>query len=357
MAFVTETYAELEFRLSPPQVGPDWRLYRVIQRPVALAEALAKAMAINRNRSSWNNRLSHWERPASDSEEAQIERAATMVRKAIAGNRFLMDEGIAIRPQGSYHNNTNVRQEADMDLRAMHPLVYSEYGEGVVPEYARQVSGLTPVGRYGADVARDLRAEMAKSFTAAFGKDVVTVGSKAIRIDKKVNSRADVDVVPTFDYRWIAWNAAAGRFDVTCGVAIFGTDGSITRNYPDDHTANGRDKRARTRHRFKKVVRSLKRLRDELVEFGMLKPKRVPSFFIESLVHWVPDWVFLCEDDDRYGRVIRVLDQMAVQLKDLTTTDVATEINGIKYLFHPTQPWTVVDAQVFIAAARARLAA
>jgi hypothetical protein len=37
---------------------------------------LLEALAQSRTRPSWNDRLTHWERPASDSEEAMIERAA-----------------------------------------------------------------------------------------------------------------------------------------------------------------------------------------------------------------------------------------------------------------------------------------
>jgi hypothetical protein len=76
----------------------------------------------NRTRSSWNDRLTHWERPASDSEEVQIERAASIVRSALAGNAWLRSEGVVISAHGSYFDNTNVRLESDMDLRAVNPL-------------------------------------------------------------------------------------------------------------------------------------------------------------------------------------------------------------------------------------------
>ena len=72
---------------------------------------LAEAMAEARSRASWNDRLSHWEKPASDSEEAIIERAANSVRTLIAKNSRLCNEGVSIEPQGSYYNNTNVRQD------------------------------------------------------------------------------------------------------------------------------------------------------------------------------------------------------------------------------------------------------
>lgn len=90
-----------------------------------------------RTRSSWNDRLTHWERPASESEEVQIERAASMVRSAVAENAWLRNEGVAVSAQGSYFNKTNVRLESDMDLRAVHPLIRIEYAPNVLVEAPR----------------------------------------------------------------------------------------------------------------------------------------------------------------------------------------------------------------------------
>src|SRR3954447_7453194 len=121
---------------------------------------LAEAMAEARSRASWNDRLAHWEKPASDSEEAIIERAANGVRTLIAKNSQLCNEGVSIEPQGSYYNNTNVRQESDIDLRAVHPMIGLVYAEGVVPQYADAVLGYQPGGRTFAQVLSNIRQEM-----------------------------------------------------------------------------------------------------------------------------------------------------------------------------------------------------
>ncbi len=91
-----------------------------------------------RTRSFWNARFEHWERPPSDTEEIQINRAASMVRTALVGNAWLQAENVTIAPQGSYFNNTNVRLESDMDLRAVHPLIRIEYHLGVLVECAQR---------------------------------------------------------------------------------------------------------------------------------------------------------------------------------------------------------------------------
>lgn len=326
-----------------------------VNRPGVVSEALAKAIAASRTRASWNVRLEHWERPASESEEAQIRRAAGMVRTALLGNAWLSAECVTIEPQGSYYNNTNVRQEADMDLRAMHPSLKVAHAAGVMEEYANQSAGIVYEQRTLASIASDMRAEMSRSLISAFGKANVTAGTKAIRVDKRVGSRADVDIVPAFGFRWITWNSGVLRYDITEGVAILGTDASWTFNFPAQHTANGIAKRGRTKLRFKKAVRSFKRMRDEMTEIGMLEKKRVPSFLIECLAHWAGDDCYLDEGDDRYGRLLRVLNRLEALLLDPGFCSAATEVNGIKLLFHASQPWTTGDAMAFVRAAKARL--
>jgi hypothetical protein len=88
---------------------------------------ILEALARNRTRQSWNDRLEHWEKPASDSEEGMIERAAAMTRQVMSANPWFIAERVQIQPQGSYYNNTNVRKESDIDLRAVHPDIYIQY--------------------------------------------------------------------------------------------------------------------------------------------------------------------------------------------------------------------------------------
>lgn len=69
-------------------------------------QIIEAALAASRTRSSWNDRLLHWERPASDTEEAKIQRAASAATLIVNANALLTKERAQVRPQGSYHNNT-----------------------------------------------------------------------------------------------------------------------------------------------------------------------------------------------------------------------------------------------------------
>jgi hypothetical protein len=93
------------------------------------------------------------------------------------------------------------------------------------------------------------------------------------------------------------------------------------------------------------MARVLKGLQAEMLEQKALK-NSVPSFLIESLVYNVPNNYF---GADAYRSDFREI--LAFLFNDtLPTADCSTwtEVNGIKYLFHQTQPWSQAQAHKFI---------
>lgn len=313
------------------------------------------AVADKRSRTSWNDRFWHWERPPSDHEEGKIARAAGIATGIVNANSRLTALGAQIRPQGSYYNNTNVRLEADMDLRVQLPTLMVRYEAGVSPTQADDALGYVLAGNSMPDTAREVRDQLAADCRRAFGENNVTVGNKAVSVDGLDGSHADVDLVPAFHLRYVIATGVGGYATLN-GVGIIGVDGSETWNFPEQHHANGIAKRTRTAQRFKKIVRALKRLNYELCEIGAIN-RRLPSFLIECLVYVVEDGHFLVEDDDRFDRVLRVLLRLDDLLSDADYVSGALEINEIKYLFRDTQAWTVVDARNFVSAAIARMTA
>jgi hypothetical protein len=200
------------------------------------------------------------------------------------------------------------------------------------------------------------RSEIDAALASTFGSiSLDRTGSKAIRVLALPGSRAPVDVVPAFRYIWVM-NDGAGGMVRQDGATILSKDGKWTNNFPRQHHDNGIAKRGRTLHRFKKVVRSLKRLRDELVAAGQLGPKQCPSFLIECLTYVVEDACFTATgSDERYDRVMQVVERMDELLSQPSWVADALEINGVKYLFRPGQPWSPADALEFTRAAHARL--
>ena len=270
-----------------------------------------------------------------------------LVRRAIAGNTWMLGEGVTVAGQGSYFNNTNVRLEADIDLRVVHPVLMIDYGTDVVQQYADSILNITYVTPTLQETLSKMRSQLASDLMQTFGKQRVDAsGNKAIRLSQMTGG-AEVDVVPSCRYQHISWLQEQGRYNVIEGVAILSREGGWTLNFPMQHSRNGIDKRNRTQHRFKKLVRIFKRLRQDLIDHGKIKDK-VPSFLVECLVYIVEDWHFLVASDDRYDRVRRVARRVRELLVDPTRNSKLLEINDVKWLFHETQPWNQSDALAYI---------
>jgi hypothetical protein len=313
---------------------------------------LESALAVARSRSSWNSWLEQAEKPASDHEEAKIERAASMAAAIVNSNQFLAAAGVRVLPQGSYHNNTNTRNEADMDHRVQMAGIRIIYGDGVDP-VTTYSQNYVPLERTLEDTASLVRAYLARDLIDKFKQDNVDVsGNKAITVTGLDGSRADCDLVPAFHFHLFqSYNGTPYKIE---GVAIPGKDGSWTENFPKQHHDNGIAKRTRTSHRFKRNVRMLKRLNYELADNGDID-RRLPSFFIECLVYAVEDEHFCIDADDRFLRLLRILWRLEVLLGTSDWCERATEVNEIKFLFRPNQAWTLAQAQNFVTAALNRM--
>jgi hypothetical protein len=320
--------------------------------PRTLLEA---AMAAARTRSSWNSWLESAEKPASDHEEAKIMRAATLVTDIVNSNTWMLLQGVSVQPQGSYFNNTNVRLEADMDLRMEVPHIKVEYMPGVTPAETSHIMTYTDGPRSYAEINSDLRRSLETDLVERFGRlSVDASGQKAIKVHGLDGSRADCDLVPTFALNVFMKGLYAPY--MVRGVAILGRSDGWTYNFPEQHNENGIAKRSRTSHRFKRNVRMLKRLNYELETLGDI-PRRIPSFFVECLVYVVEDDFFLVEADDRYDRILRILYRLRDRLSDPVWCNDATEVNEIKYLFRTNTSWTSAEALNFVNAAMKRLLA
>jgi hypothetical protein len=76
------------------------------------------------------------------------------------------------------------------------------------------------------------------------------------------------------------WRYPSGGYSE--GVRIWPDNGGKLANYPQQHLDQGVDKNDRCSRRYKRVVRIVKRLENEMVEHSVIGI--VPSFFMESLV-------------------------------------------------------------------------
>jgi len=284
----------------------------------------------------WDETFAAWAAPPGQTEQDKCDNAVQAIRKAVSSSPSLSARtDIQIFPQGSYRNRTNVRAESDVDICVCcSGSVYFDIPAGTTPA---QFS-LTVPAPYSYE---QFRADVGAALMAHFGPSSVKQGSKAFDIHENTY-RVSADAVPVFEY----WNfLQLGAPPQRLGTG-FHSGGNRIINYPEQHYANGVAKNEATGRRFKAIVRILKRLRFALSDAGVVSAKGMASYAIESMVWNVPSPRFggaTLRDDLR--SVILYLSNEAEEGKASNTW---TEVNGIKPLFGPSQPWTREQARDFL---------
>lgn len=282
--------------------------------------------------------LSQWIKPSSANEKDQQDRAWRMVNDAIDAHAAFEGVDKRIYTKGSYPNNTNVRQDSDVDVVVeLHECSYYDYASGVTPP------ATSPGGKYeGLWTPALWRSEVANALVNAFGsKSIDTSGKIAINICAAAGSRPGADVVPSFlYYRY----GDAARTSPKQGSCVFSTSGTKIVNWPDQQLTNGRTKNNNTNQRYKNYVRALKNAENILVRAGTIS--ELPSYFMECLGYNVPDST-LCTGslDKGFQETLRWL---WLRLEDGSAYQDWVEPNWCKYLFRGTQKWSVDDAKALV---------
>lgn len=296
----------------------------------------------------WETTFSSWASPPSDTEHERCERVIRAIRTAVSNSAELQAKNILVFTQGSFRNRVNVRQESDVDVGVMlYDYFLDQYPEGKT----RADFGNYDVTNYPFS---QFKNELEAALVNHFGRATVTRGNKAFDI-KATASQVEADVVPLFEFRQY-WDSDRYR----AGVALLPDDNSRRiENYPERlvdywpqtplHYENGVSKNDQTSRRFKGMVRILKKLRVELEDAGKAVAAEVPGYLIECLVWNAPNWCFEQPSwEDRVQSVLRFLWQSTAES---TLCDKWCEVDAIKYLFRPSQPWTQEQAHAFINAA------
>jgi len=293
--------------------------------------------AIGNNR-DWENQFRVWGSPPGQRELTRCENAVKEVRAAINASVKLNQRGVRVFPQGSYRNRVNVRQDSDVDVGVeCEDVSFTDLPEGKT----KADFGLTPAEYTYVQFKNDV----GEALTDYFGTGVVTRGDKAFDI-KATQRQVEADVAPFFQHRRYK---ADGTFHQ--GVELRPTSGGRVVNWPEQHYASGVEKHSRTGDRFKKVVRILKCLRNEMDEKGRAAARPIPSFLIECLVFNAPNSLFgnaKWRDD-----VVGVLAHISASTSSDALCHEWVEVSGFKWLFRGGQKWTRQQACEFANAAHA----
>jgi hypothetical protein len=229
-------------------------------------------------------------------------------------------EKIQIFIQGSYANNTCVRNESDVDIAVVRDDAY-EYAFG-------ERFSSSSIDKK--EEAVQLKNAVERILRYHFPYQVQR-GNKSIKVDGNTY-RKQADTVPCFSMRYYYRSHLENYSSYHEGVVIFADDGSIIRNFPKQHIANGKTKNNRTNYYYKKMVRIMKKMRYLMSDQGYTCADRVSSFGVESLLWNIPDSYFTRYSC--YGFAFEEIVNYAYRHK--TELGNYYEANGIKELC-PTQ--------------------
>jgi len=293
---------------------------------------------------NWEAVFRSWTKPSTDTEQQKCDNAVRMVRESINEDGALSQKNIEVFAQGSYRNNTNVRQDSDVDVCVC-------LMDACFVDYSMS-DGLTDqvVGLSDSDYTySEFKNSVEKALVAKFGRANVRRGNKAFDIHANTY-RVDADVVSCFEHRrYIGERLYDGSYYYLSGTEFQPDNGERTINWPQQHYENGVAKNDATGNRFKYITRVLKRLRNEMADKGITAAKPIPSYLIECLVWNVPNEGF---GHDTYTDDVRYV--LAHTFNEAINDEKCGEwgeVNELKYLFRIGQPWTRQQAHDFLSAA------
>jgi len=289
---------------------------------------------------SWEETFRSWATPPGQTEKTKMENAKCAIKKAIANHKRLSEMDISIFAQGSYKSNTSVKQDSDVDICVrLNSTFFARYPEGKTREDYNNIEGSINFADY-----KNLIHEALNDY---FESKYVTRGNKAFDIHSN-SYRVDADVVPAFAYRYYNGDESEDYIDPV-GMAFDTDKGVRIINWPHHVHSNGIDKQDETNQRYKKMVRILKKLRNKMQDENIAASNDIASSLLESMAWNTPSEKF--GNDDYYDDMRSVM----ANCFNLTISDdackILCEVNDIKYLFRPSQPWSRDKAHSFFDAA------
>ncbi len=285
----------------------------------------------------WESIFTTWAEGPGEAEQGRAVNTERAIRQAIEASAKIKNRKIKVFTQGSYRNRVNVRKDSDVDIGVLcFDTYFYEYPDNNVKMF--HAARLTPV-QYTYSTFKN---ELEEALVARFGIDSVIRGSKAF--DIKANTyRVEADVAAFFECR--RYTSYTHYYS---GVEMIPDDAKhlSIRNWPEQHYQNGNLKNNYTARRYKRVVRILKKLSNEMAENGIQSAKDTPSFLIECLVFNASN---LCFTSSTFKQIVReVIIELSNNILSSEKCSEWGEVSELKYLFRESQPWTRQSAHKFL---------
>ena len=282
--------------------------------------------------------LELWTKPASDTEEQKMENTINMIKSAIDLSKELEDLTIEVFVQGSYANNTNVRTSSDVDVCVMlKSTFFTEYPNGKSRKDYGFVEGTISFDEY--------KKRIKTAIEKKFGKENVSEGNKSLKVrSNSYHVNADVVVALMLKNYSIINSFDPNKYIE--GIRFFSSDGETVNNYPKKHISNGKNKNVQTNHRYKYLIRIFKRIRNDMVNIGIVDGDKISSFLIECLVWNIPNNIIT-----GYSTWTETVKQAIIYLYNSIKDDKQKEwgeVSECLYLFHAGRKWKAHEVQDFM---------
>ena len=283
----------------------------------------------------WESVFSNWARGPSQTEQARAENAERQINEAIRNSDELRHRNIQVFTQGSYRNRVNVRRDSDVDVGVLcfdsHFSHFQDDNVKALVERQEEPATYTYA---------QFKNELQLALESRFGAQNVTRGDKAFQIDENTY-RVSADVAAFFEHRrYVATNVYHS------GVQMLTDKRLSIINWPEQHYQNGVDKNKKTNRGYKRAVRILKTMRNEMTENGIRAAEPIPSFLVECLVWNTPNSAF------EYASYLDMMRAVVAELFNATRSKEQCsewgEVSELKYLFRSMQPWTREKAHAFL---------
>ena len=285
------------------------------------------------------DQLSRWVKGPGTTEQEKCDNAVSVITGMLNSDQELAKYNVKVFSQGSYRNRTNVKQDSDVDVCVMlRDTFFVYYPEGITQEMAENVDSTYKFSTF--------KNSIENALVCKFGRDKVKRGNKAF--DIHANSyRIDADVIPTFEYRsYTGERDHLGRYTFHTGVKFITDKGQLIINWPDQTYNNGVARHSTTKKRYKRCIRILKHLRNQMQEEGIQGSQNVSSFLIECLVWNTPLKAF--EREEYFDMIRWILAHTCNNTRTEKDCKEWGEVNEMKYLFRSWQPWTMGQANKFL---------
>jgi hypothetical protein len=287
----------------------------------------------------WEATLRSWVKPPSDNEDNKRNKTEAEIKAALRASANLKPVGYKVYAKGSYANNTNVRLDYDVDIAVECTEFYYHDEVGAAADVKKAAVDKKFSSYKGGYTRDEFKNDVEQALVDCYGRSAVKRGNMALRVREK-KTTLPADVVPCFEYHYIYDVNWLGDVQFHKGTRIYPDSGSHIHNWPEQQYDRGVAKNDATGRRYKRMVRALKRLENELVKSGLIE--ELPSFFIECLVYNVPNDCFSHSTYVSDMRdVLRIIFNSTLKKEDCKEW---VEVNERKYLFHSSQPWTYQQA-------------